>query len=342
MNRLNQWREYLICIYKRYESIILFLYKIFIGILIFGFINSIGHARPEFNALANPAVSFFLIVLMGVFYAILPVNAVYAFIIVAVGIQFSAFLELSVFIVLFLLLILLFYARLAPKESLLIIGVLFAYYFKMPYIVPIYAGLYCGLTSIVPISIGVFMWHSLPVLNNLVLSVTSTELDFMEMPNTFSELFGSILNLIVKDISWISTSFVFAMVVIVVFTVVRLSLDYSKELAVGLGAVLNIIGFIFVAVIGKVNVDILGMFISTAFSWLFVAVFSYFDLALDYQRASNLRFEDDENYYYVKVIPKVIMSSSKRRHRHDISEKPEKKGRLNNLDGYDYEDYQPY
>ena len=29
---------------------------------------------------------------------------------------------------------------------------------------------------------------------------------------------------------------------------------------------------------------------------------------MDYSRAENVQFEDDEYYYYVKAVPKVILS----------------------------------
>ncbi|HOA81366.1 MAG TPA: hypothetical protein PKK61_09950, partial [Defluviitaleaceae bacterium] len=59
--------------------------------------------------------------------------------------------ETAILIFAFLLIIYLLYIRLFPKQSLLIIAMLLAYFFKIPYLVPIFGGLFLGVSSIIPI-----------------------------------------------------------------------------------------------------------------------------------------------------------------------------------------------
>jgi len=37
-----------------------------------------------------------------------------------------------------------------------------------------------------------------------------------------------------------------------------------------------------------------------------------FDAILNYQRAESVQFEDDDNYYHVRIVPKVIIAKPQR------------------------------
>jgi hypothetical protein len=50
----------------------------------------------------------------------------------------------------------------------------------------------------------------------------------------------------------------------------------------------------------------------TLFCTLIAGFIRLFDPILDYQRAESVQFEDENNYYYVRVIPKISMTKRKR------------------------------
>ncbi|HOA81281.1 MAG TPA: hypothetical protein PKK61_09505, partial [Defluviitaleaceae bacterium] len=51
---------------------------------------------------------------------------------------------------------------------------------------------------------------------------------------------------------------------------------------------------------------------SIIISMLIMFVIQFFYRVVDYSRVENVQFEDEENYYYVKVIPKIILEKPKR------------------------------
>ena len=305
-------RENVISFYKRFEIYILFILKLMAGLLVFGIINDIGFAREEFLKYVSPPLRFPYTFLLSLLFAITPYTIGYLLMMVAICIQLSSSIEVTVLVLAFMLCFMFFYIRLAPQKCILILVTILAFYFKIPYAVLLYAGLYMGITSIIPIIIGVFIWEFIPSISILLNTTRTAGTDFMEMPATFAEVYVQMLQQLSNHTDWIFVAFVFAMIVIAVYGISRLSIDYSKELAIGLGAVLNVVAFIIVVLITRMEINLLFMLLSTIISVLIIEVIHFFDILLDYSRAESVQFEDDENYYYVKVVPKIMMSKKKR------------------------------
>jgi hypothetical protein len=250
--------------------------------------------------------------MFGGVFALLPYTLSWLILIVAITVQYSAHIEMAAVIFLALLLILLFYARMAAKESVLILLTVLAFYFKVPYIIPLLAGLYGALTAAIPITVGVFIWSYIPVVQGLVATTPTAGVNIAEMPATFTEVYTSLVSSLTSTQTWLFTAFIFAMVVVTVHVVSRLSIDFSKEIAILLGVVLNIFGFILQVLIAGEEVPLFSIVAVTILCGAVTEVIRLFDSVLDYQRAESVQFEDEHNYYYVKVVPKVILSKRKR------------------------------
>jgi hypothetical protein len=196
----------------------------------------------------------------------------------------------------------LFYARLQPKKSFLIIGIIVAFYFKLPYFAVLVAGLYLGASSVVPIVIAVAVNKFAPVFVSLAKSLeTPSMADLTSIPARVTEAYTETFNSVSSQAagSWIFMSIAFAAAALCVFAISRLSVNYSKDIAVGCGTIVLII----CSFIG-------GAFPPAAFVFIIISALltelvRFFDIALDYKRAENVEFEDNDNYYYVKIIPKL-------------------------------------
>ncbi len=306
-------REEAVKFFKRYEVAILFGLRFLAGVFVFSLIGGIGYSLPQFDFFKG---SLIFVMLMGLFTAVLPVNGVYLLIIANVGIQLSSYYEIAFVVVLALLLILLFYSRLAPKEGILIILTFFGFYFNVPYIVPILSGLYFGLTAIIPVSIGVFLWQFMPIVKGLISagSQTTEAFDLMEAPKTFFEIYSNVTASLTSNTDWIVISFIFAMVILVVYSVSRQSISYSRQVSIALGGLVNIACFVIAILFTNVDksVDIFSLIIFTILSCAVMVVVTFFEVVLDYRRAERVMFEDDDNYYFVKVVPKVIMTQKRK------------------------------
>ncbi|MCL2400211.1 MAG: hypothetical protein FWC91_10795 [Defluviitaleaceae bacterium] len=314
-------REGIVKLCKRLEPILTVLLRFLLGVYIFSLINGIGYIRPELVGYYN---RFPLTMLFGIAFAILPFSVSYLLMIIAITVQYSSNIEVAAVIFVFLLCVLLFYARMAAKESILIILTVLAFRFGMHYLIPIVAGLYFSVTAIIPVSIGLFIAYFTPQIQTIIRTTHTADLNIAEMPDAFVDVYTALVNGLGSSGDWVFTAFIFAMVIILVHIVSRLAMDFSKEIAIGLGAALLIFGYIMAALAGNVVVNLPVVIIMTLLCALIAWAARLFDPVLDYQRAESVQFQDDNNYYYVRVVPKIQLTKPKRVVKR-IRPQPEKK-----------------
>ncbi|MCL1936296.1 MAG: hypothetical protein FWF57_07995 [Defluviitaleaceae bacterium] len=309
-------RDITLNIIKKYDQILILFIRFIAGIIIYDVIGDIGYYNQAFVAISNMGAVFNIF--MGILFAILPLNANYLMLIFFTTIQFTSQLEIASIVFLGLACVFLFYGHFAKKENVLIILTIFAFHFNIPYIVPIIAGIFFSITSIIPIAIGIFVISYGRLIMNLVdsgqVTVTGSieAIDigideilhaFMSIYETFTANSEPIQNLIFTTIAMFVT-FVF------VYIISRLSVNYSKELAICLGTILNIFSFILASMFSDLVPSVMFIFVFSILSGVFMYLYNFFVSALDYRRAGRVEFQDEDYYYYVKYIPKKISSYS--------------------------------
>ncbi|MDL2248557.1 hypothetical protein LJB89_02555, partial [Tyzzerella sp. OttesenSCG-928-J15] len=296
-------------------------------------IGGIGHSLEVFDVITKASVRTPFGLLMALLFTILPISINYVLMALYIVVQFSANYEVAAIVGIVLLLVLCFYGVLGGKEKVLILFTIIGFYFKVPYLVPLIAGLYFGAQSIIPISIGVFLWEFYPVAFNLI-SVDRPKIgSILDVPESFGQILSYFMDAVKSNNNWIVTAFVFSLVTLVVYAASKMDFDYSKEIAIAMGTVVNIISFIFVKLAIGYNTGILSLILLSILSGVIAVIIKFFDIALNYQRAERVEFEDDDNYYFVKVVPKIALSKKERsikRIRQPKAERP----RPNRADDY--------
>lgn len=302
MNQIYQIRETIIAFYKSKERIIFPVLKFLAWFIIFQFINIIGYAQP--------LKGIHIALLFSIICTIISTQWAFLLIIflVTTHILFAS-VETAILFFVFLMIIYLLYIRLFPKHSLLIIAMVLAYFFKLPYIVPLFGGLFLGPASIIPVAIGTIIWYFIPNIQTIV-GMKAEEI--MDMPNNLASIYMTVIQGIAKNHTAITSIIIFSVVILVVYIISRLAIDYSWYIAIGIGAGISFIGFLLGILIVDAEINIFGMFFSILISMLLMFVIQFFHRVVDYSRAESVQFEDDENYYYVKVIPKIILEKPKR------------------------------
>lgn len=308
MEQILMIREALIGFYKRYETMARFICKLAAGLFIFSAIGSIGCPAPQLSGLLGPPFALPFTLLMSVLFAVCPITVCYGLIIANITLQMSGAFGVAIFVLLFLLCVMFFYVRLAPKESVLILAVCFSFAFHAPCVAPLLAGLYFGATSVIPVSIGVFLWEAAPAVAALARERSAEGIGLLEIPVLLAETYETLFTSVVGNESWVITAFIFSMVVIVVFVIARSGVDYAKDLAIGVGAFTCVAGFVTAALVAGVEFNLGYMIITTVFSALIAELVRFFDVCLDYRGTERVQFEDEMNFYVVKVIPKVAMT----------------------------------
>jgi len=313
-------RETVVNFFKRFEVFILPILKFFLGLFVFSRILNIEYSHEAFNAFSEAMSPAMLSLLFALLFVVMPANLSWMLIILTITVQISVSVEVATTVFGFLLLIFLFYGRMAVKESYIILFVVIAYAFNIPFLVPIIVGLYFSVTAIVPIVIGVFISMQIPIVFSLLESpmvIDLGELDIpdliTELPGVFTEAYVSIFSAFSGNYSWVFVAVIFAMVAVVVYLVSRQAIDYAKEIAIGLGSIMMIFGHILMSISVEESVPILSMILWVIVCAIIAIIVRLFDSVLDYQRAESVQFEDDNNFYHVKIVPKVIMSKPRRR-----------------------------
>ena len=294
---LLSMRQNIISEFKKYEYIILPFMKF---ILIFSAIHMLITATNYTGALSGVIAVMFL-ALIGTFVSaqwiligsillttlfILPANPIFA-------------------ILMFILLTILYLAfmRLFPKEGLLTLVTLMAFAINVPLILPIIVALLGGYICIVMMIIGVIVWFMVPELTAVIQTTTLNKSEIVDLATSVSK---TDFNALLMDEKMLSVVVVFFIVFSVVYIIRKQSIDYAPYIAIGVGLVVNILGFgLAILFFDDIGMKMGSIILWTVIGGIVAVVVQFFSVALDYQRSEVVQFEDDDNYYYVKVVPKI-------------------------------------
>lgn len=208
-----------------------------------------------------------------------------------------------VYIVLYIL-----YIRLYPKESILIIITMITLNFNIGYIVPILAALFCGISYIIPIGLGVILGY----LSN-ELTIFMQETLNISIQNLVPRILSIIHKNVFMNVSMLTTLGVFILVFLSVYAIRKLSVDYAPYIAIVVGGVMNLLGFGVAILFLNIDINVFLLVGMTILSVILAIICQFTSKLLDYSRAEVVQFEDEDNYYYVKVIPKVSMNINQKK-----------------------------
>lgn len=210
-------------------------------------------------------------------------------------------LVLGVFIGLYILFI-----RLYPKESLLIVMTMLAMKMGIVYILPLVAGLFGGIGAILGILIGIVGHFCARSLEMILQSVLNTENPVMWLQENVNVYIGQVL----YNKELLAMLVISVMVFTVVYLIRRQSIDYAPYLAVVIGGVMNILGFLLTELFFKTSINTFLLIFMTIISVVLAIGIQFISHPADYSRSESVRFEDEDNYYIVKVIPKMQVRKS--------------------------------
>lgn len=296
MTTLLLVKQMLLTIYGRYEVYITPLLKFILAFITLILLNSrLGYmealGRMTLVLIVALMCSFMpmnFIVLMGAVFSILHL---YAFSMECAAIVGAGFL------LLFLL-----YLRFSPKDTLVVALLPICFLMRIPYVIPISMGLIGTPASAVSVACGVIVYYMLHYVTQ-----NETMIASMAEEETAAK-FKFIIDGLLKNKEMVVVIAAFAITVIVVWLLRRLSLDYAWTIAMIAGAVVNIMVLLVGDLIFDTNQSLLSVILGTIVSFLIVLVLQFFVFYVDYSRTEKVQFEDDEYYYYVKAVPKVTVT----------------------------------
>lgn len=209
-----------------------------------------------------------------------------------------AAIALVIFIVMFLL-----YFRFSPKDTLVVLLTPICFVLKIPYVIPLAMGLLGGPTSAISVGCGVMVSYLISYVAD-----NATALSGMDAEDITTK-FRFIIDGFIDNKGMILTIAAFAVTIILVYMIKRLTVDHAWTIAIIAGAIADVMILLVGDLIFDTNVSIVGIIVGTVFSVLIAKVVEFFAFHVDYSRVEKVQFEDDEYYYYVKAVPKITVAT---------------------------------
>ena len=203
---------------------------------------------------------------------------------------------------LYLVMFLMFF-RFSPKDSLVVILTPMLFAMKMPYVMPIAMGLLGTPASAVSIACGVIVYY---FLNHVIGSATA--ISTLEEGDATAKL-KLMIDGLIDNKAMLVIIVAFAITVIVVYLIRRMSIEYAWTIAMIAGAIVDLIVLLAGDLIYDTNVSVIGAIFGSILAILVGKVLEFFRFCVDYSRTEKVQFEDDEYYYYVKAVPKMTVAA---------------------------------
>lgn len=296
MTTLLVMKQILMTLYSKYEVYITPLLKFLLAFIALLLINSrIGYM----DSIARMTV----VLIIALMCSFMPMNFIVVVSALFTLLHLYAFsLECAVVVGGGFLLMFLLYLRFSPKDTLVVVLMPICFLLKIPYVIPLAVGLIGTPASAVSVACGVIAYYMVHYVAQNI-SVIATMAD-----EETAAKFRFIIDGILKNREMVVTIAAFAITVIMVYLIRRLSIDYAWTIAMVAGIVVDIMVLLVGDLMFDTNVALFGVIFGNIVSFLLAVVLQFFVFNVDYSRTEKVQFEDDEYYYYVKAVPKVVVA----------------------------------
>lgn len=210
-----------------------------------------------------------------------------------------------------------FYLKFAPKTSLVILLTVIAFVLKIPYVIPIAVGLMGTPILLVPVFAGILTSVMVEYVKGIAAAGTG-EIGFMEEMTVYLQKISG------NKEMWIifGTIFVSALAV---YLIRRMMIANAWKIAGGCGVVINVAAISAGDMVFNLHISYPELIIGNIVALVVAIVLEFLFFAIDYSRGEDLRFEDEEFYYYVKAVPKFAVSEPEKTMKKINEREPEEK-----------------
>lgn len=297
MTALLELRENLKKIYSRNEAFILPVIKFLLSFIVLSIING---KMGYMTKLDNMAI----VLIVSLLCSFLPTGfmAFFAMMFAVLHMYALSIETAAVGLVVFLLLYLLF-LRFTAKEALVVVLTPVLCMLKLPYVMPVAMGLIGTPASCVSVGCGVVVYYLLqtvitnaPTINSMGAEEATAKLRLL-----IDGMLGNKAMLV--------TIAAFAITVIVVYLIRRMSVDHSWTIAMVAGVMIEVMILLVGDLMYDTNLSIVSALLGAVVTLIACKIIEFFQFCLDYSRTEKVQFEDDEYYYYVKAVPKMTVAA---------------------------------
>lgn len=299
MMNLLLWKEKLCTFYRNNDVYILPVIRFAVAFLAFQMLKSTMGTMTILNRLPVLLVSALIC-------SMLPAGTtVLFFCLFLLGHIYAVAMEAAVVSAVLLCLMFFLYYVFKPGDSVILVLTPILFWIRIPYLIPIAAGLFGGLMSAIPVSFGVLIYYLMMLIkqNASALAEGTGVIVLTRFQLVIDQLIGNRVMFAYVAAFMLST--------ILVYILRRQSFSHSWKIAIGVGVAAEVVGILVVgSVLGisRNTLPILPMIVGAAAAAWIALIFEFVCHSIDYSRTEYVQFEDDEYYYYVKAVPKMVVA----------------------------------
>ncbi|MDO4332296.1 MAG: hypothetical protein Q4C58_06355 [Eubacteriales bacterium] len=301
MRNLLEMKEYIKGFYAKYEEFVVPVLKFLLGFILFltingrlGYMNKIN--SPVIVVVAALLCSFMPLGVMVFLCAVFLLLHAYALSLECMAALLIAYLFVGVF-----------YFRFSPKNHLLLLLSPLLFILKIPYVLPLAAGLFGTPATAVPVICGVVIYYVLAYMTGNANALGAGESD------SALQRFKDVTTGVTGNREMIIVAVAFAITVLLVYAIRRMSINYSRATAILVGTLADIVILLVGDLMYDANFSIPAVIFGSIAAALLALIMQFFHFTLDYARTEKVQFEDDEYYYYVKAVPKMAVAVPEKR-----------------------------
>ena len=208
---------------------------------------------------------------------------------------------MGVFLVLLLLAYLLYF-RFARDKGFLVVLTPVLNMIGIPYAMPIATGLTSNPGSSVSVLMGTIIFYFLRGIKTNEQALLASE-DALKT----TKLHIALEQVLANKEMWLIVG-VFFFINVIVYVIRRLAIKEAWKIAISVGGVVQLLLILIGKLVLGMPYGILALILGCIVSVAMCFVFQFFIFDLDYQRIERVQFEDDNYYYYVRAVPKVLVA----------------------------------
>lgn len=290
-----------------YDTYLKYAYKFIAALLLFCVINnSIGFMEK----ISTTPVALLLALIC----CLLPQNITIIMAAVLVLLNLYALsLEVALVAVIIFALLALVYFRFAPQDGMLFILTPVLFKMGIPYILPIGTGLLRKMYSVTAVICGTIAFYFVDGIYQNITTLGSTVGG--EDVGATAKISVTVGQLIANKEMFLVVG-IFTLSAIMVSVIRRLSVDNAWKIAIISGILVQISGLFAGYLLFNISEKTAGMIIGNIIAMVLGFVLEFLFMDLDYTRTERVQFEDDDYYYFVKAVPKKMVTSSEKTIKH--------------------------
>ena len=295
MTVLLEMKERLKLIYSKSDVFIVPVVKFLLAFVTFNTLNSrLGYMAllddmgiVLIAALACSFLPLGMIVLLGAVFSLMHMYALSLEV---------ALVGLCMYLIMYLL-----FFRFSPKDSLVVVVTPLLCALKIPYVVPIAVGLLCVPSSAVSVGCGISVYYLLELV-----AESAPNIRTMGDEDALAKIRMLVENFLANKAMLVIIA-AFAITVLIVYLIRRMSVNYAWTIAMIAGAMVNIVVLLVGDLYYEINLAVGSVLLGSLLAIVVAKVIEFFRFCVDYSRTEKVQFEDDEYYYYVKAVPKMAV-----------------------------------